>query len=81
MASTAVVAVFNGRFNPLDPAYAQNALVVHMNALVVLQVISDAAVAFVWAFHMDGFNLLGKAGVFGFSRAFPAGHPSVISCP
>ena len=61
--STAVVAVLNGGFNFSDLANTQNAFDVYMNVLVMLQVIPDAAVALVWAFHVNGFDLFDKQSI------------------
>ena len=52
IAGTAVAAVLNGRPNLLCAADSQDALVVHINTKVVLQVIPDTAVAFVWMLYV-----------------------------
>jgi hypothetical protein len=53
-----VVIVLDGRLDAFDPADAENALVVHMNMFVVMQVVVDASVAFIRALHVDLLYLL-----------------------
>ena len=49
---TTVAAVLNGRLDLLYAADPQNALVTHVNAKVVFQVIPDTAIALVWMLPM-----------------------------
>ena len=75
---TAVVIVLDGGLDALGPADAENALVVHMNMLVVPQVIIDAAVAFIWVLHVDLLDLLRKFLVLNSPGALLPGCPAKI---
>lgn len=77
----AVVIVLDGGLDALSPADAENALVVHMNMFVVTQVVIDAAVTFIRAFHIDLLNFLRKLLVLYCSDASFPGCPTMVSCP
>ena len=78
MPRAAVVVVLDGGLDALSPADAKNSFVVYMNMLVVLQIVIDATVAFIWAVHVDLLDLLGKLHVLCGSGTQLAGRPLVV---
>jgi hypothetical protein len=61
---TAVVTVFHSRAYIFGTADAQHSLVIHMDTMVVAQIIIEPSVAFVRAFFVDLFNLVGQTLIF-----------------
>ena len=55
---TAMVIVLDGGLDASGPADAKNALVVHMDMLIVPKVVIDAAVTLIRAIHVDLLDLL-----------------------
>ena len=73
-----MTAVLDGRLDPFGAANAENTLVVHMNVMVMPQIVIDATVAFIWAVHVDLLDLLGKLHVLCGSGTQLAGRPLVV---
>ena len=74
----AMIAVFNRGLDISRTANTQNTLVVDMDAVVMTELIVDAPIAFIRAFHMDLFHLLSDALIRGGSAAQLAGRPLMI---
>ena len=55
---TAVVIIFHSRPYISGPADPQHSLVIDMDAIIMAQIVIQSPVAFIWAFHMDSFNLV-----------------------
>ena len=66
------------RLDPFGAANAEDALVVHMDVMVMPQFVIDASVALIWAIHMDLLDLLGKLHVLRNSGTQLSGHPLVV---
>lgn len=75
----AVAGVLNGRLDIPGPADAQYTLIVHMDAVVVAQVIIEPAVALIRTFFVDFFYDTGQALVLCCSVAQFPGSPLVVS--
>ena len=75
---TAVVVVLNGGFDTFGAADTENAFIVHMNVLVVLKIVVNAAVALVRTGHMDLLDLLRKTLVFHCAGTLFPGGPAVV---
>ena len=58
LSGAAVVVVLDGGLDTLCTANPENALVVHMNVVVMLEIVVDTAVSLVWAFHMELLDFL-----------------------
>ena len=61
---TTVVAVLDGRLDAPDTADAEYSLVVHMDAMVMLQLVPDPPIALVRTLCVDGLYLLCQLRVF-----------------
>ena len=75
---TAVVAVLDGGFYALGTADTQDALIIDMNAVVVAQLVVDAAITLIRTLHVDLLHLFSELFILGFSAAQLAGRPLVI---
>ena len=53
-----MVAVLDGGLDTLCTANPENALVVHMNVVVMPEIVVDTAVSLVWAFRVDLLDFL-----------------------
>ena len=78
VACTAVATVLNSGLDALYSANAQYSFVVHMNTVIVFQVVPDAPVAFIWAFCVDLLDLLCKLLVVSTTFAQLSGKPCII---
>lgn len=58
LSGAAVVAVLDGGLDTLCTANPENALVVHMNVVVMPEIVVDTAVSLVWAFRVDLLDFL-----------------------
>lgn len=53
LSGAAVVIVFHSRPYLSGPADPQHSLVIDMDAIIMVQIVIQSAVAFIWALHMD----------------------------
>ena len=74
----AVVIVLDGGLDALGPADAKNALVVHMNMLIVPKVVIDAAVALIRTLHVDLLDPLCQLFVLHSPGALLPGRPAKV---
>lgn len=79
VSGTTVVLVLNRGFNASDTTDTQYTLVVHMNPMVVLQIVPNAPVAFVGAFGVNSFDFVSEFVVLCHPLAGFACRPTVIS--
>ena len=75
---TAMVIVLDGGLDALGPTDAKNALVVHMNVMIMAEIVIDAAVALIRALHVDLLDLLRKLLVLHSPGALFPGRPAKV---
>jgi len=80
LSGTAIVLVFNGRLDIQATANAQHPFLIHIQLVVVGQVVLDATVAFVRIPCMDLLHNLSDYLVFQLSGTLFATEPSVVGC-
>jgi hypothetical protein len=78
MPCAAVATVLDGGLDALGPAYPKDSLVVHVDAVVVAQIVVYAAVAFVRTLGMYFLNFLSYILVFPNPAALLPSFPLVI---
>lgn len=75
LSGTSVVVILHRKSYISSSTYPHHSLVIHMDAIIMPQIIIQSSIAFVWIFHVDFFNLIRQLLVFhGFSA-----RPFVIS--
>ena len=81
MASTTVVGIFDGGFDPFRPADSEHAFVADLYFIVFLKIISYTAVSFVRIVVMNLFSKLYNSFVLLLPEAFLATYPFIICRP
>ena len=81
LACAPVVVVLYGGLDAFAPADSENALVVHMDVLIVPEIVVDAAITLVRALHVDLFYFLCYLLVFQCPGTLLAGCPAVVARP
>lgn len=78
LSRAAAIRVLDGGFDVSAAADAQDPLVVDMDAMVVTQIVVDAAIALVRVLRVDILDLFGKPFILSPSAAEFAGRPLVV---
>ena len=79
LSGAAVVVILNGGLNAFGTANSEYTFVVHMNVMVMAEVVIDAAITLVRALHVDLLDLLRNLLIFPCPGALLAGCPTMIS--
>ena len=78
LSGTTVVLVLNGGLNVQTAADPQDPFLVHIQVVVVCQIVLNTAVSFVWTFRMNLFHNLCYLLVFLLSGTLFATEPAVV---
>ena len=80
LSRAAVVIILDGRLNAFGTANSENTLVVHMNVMVMAEIVIDAAITLVRAFHVYLLHFRRNLLVFLCPGALLAGCPTMVGC-
>ena len=80
LSGAAAVVILNGGLNAFGTANSENTLVVHMNVMIMAELVIDAPVALIRALHVDLLDLLRNLLVFLCPGALLSGHPTMVGC-